>query len=256
LSSAEVDLCSPAAVDQLAGILRKDDALVFASCITPDKSKDIHATIRNLLMGEHVCAALQRSGCAHVVYLSSDAVYADSESLVRENSRCEPSTLYGLGHLTRERMVRVTAEACKIPWLIARPTLVYGKGDTHNSYGPNRFLRQIADVGVVKLFGNGEEQRDHVHIDDVTDLLALCLQRRSTGVVNLATGTSTSFGEVARRCIAGCGQEARIEHLPRSGPITHRQFDVANLIKAFPAWRFTTLSMGLPGVSAKSATAA
>lgn len=256
LSSADVDLCSPAAVEQLTDVISKGDAIVFASCITPDKGKDIRTTMRNLAMGENVCAAIQRSGCAHVVYLSSDAVYADGESLVREDSRCEPSTFYGLAHLTRERMVRATADACKVPWLIVRPTLVYGRGDTHGSYGPNRFFRQIADAGVIKLFGDGEEQRDHVYIGDVAEVLALCLRRRSAGIVNLATGVSTSFGDVAKMCAARSRKPVTIERLPRSGPITHRHFDVSNLIKAFPAWRFTPLAAGLSSVVAEQVAAA
>jgi len=245
VSSKDVDLAAPAAVEQLKGMLHKEDAVVFASCLTPDKGKDIRTAMRNLAMGEHTCAALQAVGCAHVVYLSSDAVYADSESLVREDSRCEPSSLYGLAHFTRERMVRGTAEAMKTPWLIVRPTLVYGEGDTHNSYGVNRFVRQLRDTGVIKLFGKGEEQRDHVHVTDVARFLALCLRHRTTGILNLATGTSTSFREIAETCLRSSPKPGVIECLPRSGAITHRHFDVSAALRAFPQLRFTSLPEGV-----------
>jgi nucleoside-diphosphate-sugar epimerase len=247
LSSADIDLASAGAAEQLAALLRKDDAVVFASCLTPDKGKDIRTAMRNLAMGEQVCAALQRVPCAHAVYISSDAVYADSESLVREDSRCEPSTLYGLGHLIRERMVRVTAEACGIPWLVLRPTLVYGADDTHNSYGPNRFARQARDAGAIKLFGNGEEKRDHVFVGDAARLLGLCLRRRSSGILNLATGVSASFLEVAELCVALGRRPVALERLPRGGPITHRHFDVSALVRAFPAFAFTQLRDGIAG---------
>jgi nucleoside-diphosphate-sugar epimerase len=245
LSSRDVNLCAAWAGESLARLLHKDDALVFASCLTPDKGKDIRTTMRNLAMGEQVCAALQAVPCAHVVYVSSDAVYADSESLVREDSRCEPSSLYGLAHLTRERMIRVTAEASQTPWLIVRSTLVYGAGDTHNSYGPNRFARQVQQAGVIKLFGNGEEKRDHIHVDDVARLLALCLQHRTSGILNLTTGTSTSFLEVANLCLQYSRKSVTLEHLPRSGPVSHRHFDISALARAFPAWTFTPLREGL-----------
>src|SRR5258707_254376 len=84
LGSRNVDLTSPESVEILKGKLRPDDTLVFASCLTPDRGKDIRTTMKNLAMGEHVCAALQAVPVAHVVYISSDAVYADSETLVRE----------------------------------------------------------------------------------------------------------------------------------------------------------------------------
>jgi nucleoside-diphosphate-sugar epimerase len=245
LSSAKLDLSDAGAGERLAALLRPDDALVFTSCVTPDRGKDIRTAMRNLSMGEQVCAALRKAPCAHLVYLSSDAVYADSEALVREDSRCEPSSLYGLAHFTRERMVRLTAEECRTPWLIVRPTLVYGADDTHNSYGPNRFARAVLRGEPIKLFGQGEEKRDHVHVGDAARLLGLCLRRRSTGILNLATGTSTSFREVARLVAEAAGRPGPLEHLPRAGAITHRHFDVTTLARAFPGFTFTPLRLGL-----------
>ena len=245
LSSADIDLCAAGAAERLAALLREDDALVFASCLTPDKGKDIRTGMRNLAMGEQVCAALQRTPCSYVVYISSDAVYADSESLVGEDSRCEPSTLYGLAHLTRERMIRMTAEAGGMPWLVVRPTLVYGADDSHNSYGPNRFARQARDTGAIKLFGNGEEKRDHIHVGDVARLLALGLQHRSSGILNLATGVSASFRDVAELCVGLSQRPVKIERQPRGGSVTHRHVDVSALARAFPAFAFTPLRAGV-----------
>src|SRR5262249_50249139 len=245
LSSTDLDLTAAGAGAKLAGILRPDDTLVFASCLTPDKGKDIRTAMRNLAMGEQVCAALQAAPCHHVIYVSSDAVYADEESLIREDSRCEPSTLYGLGHLTRERMMRVTADGARIPWLILRATLAYGADDSHNSYGPNRFARQAREAGVIKLFGHGEEQRDHIHVEDVVRLMGLCLRHRSAGILNLATGNSTAFGDITAWCAASSPRPVTIEHLPRGGPVTHRHFDVSALARAFPGFAFTPLRDGI-----------
>jgi nucleoside-diphosphate-sugar epimerase len=101
------------------------------------------------------------------------------------------------------------------------------------------------ETGVIKLFGEGEEKRDHIHVDDAARLIALCLRRRSTGILNLATGVSTSFGEVARLCSACAGRPVAIESLPRGGPVTHRHFDVSVLARAFPAFAFTPLREGV-----------
>ena len=38
---------------------------------------------------------------------------------------------------------------------ILRPTLIYGFGDTHNSYGPNRFFNQIIEKREINIFGEG-----------------------------------------------------------------------------------------------------
>ena len=56
------DIATVAALARLPILLRKDDALVFASCVTPDKGKDLRTAMKNFAMGEHVGTALQAAG--------------------------------------------------------------------------------------------------------------------------------------------------------------------------------------------------
>jgi len=242
LGSADVDLSQPAAVEKLLSLVREGDALVFASALTPDKGKDTRTEMKNLAMGEHVAAVVEKVKFSHIVYISSDAVYADDANPVRETSCASPTTLYGLMHLMRERMILVAAQ--KTPVMIVRPCAMYGAGDTHNSYGPNRFMRTAVKDRKIQLFGEGEEQRDHLHVEDCAKLVELCLQQRATGVLNAATGHSVSFMEVAQLA-AGIVGNVEVKGQPRSGPVTHRHFDVTELIKRFPTFRFTPLTEGL-----------
>ena len=242
VGSAEVNLLEPTSVEKLRRIVRDGDALVFASALTPDKGKDVRTAMKNLAMGEHVAAVVEAVKFSHVIYISSDAVYADDANPVRETSCPCPSTLYGLMHLMRERMMLVAAQ--KTPVLMLRPCAMYGAGDTHNSYGPNRFMRTALKDRQIQLFGQGEEQRDHLHVNDCARLIELCLQQRTAGVLNAATGQAVSFMEVAQ-LVAGIVGDVTVKGQPRSGPGTHRHFDVTGLIKAFPTFRFTPLEEGL-----------
>ena len=70
-------------------------------------------------------------------------------------------------HLTREVMLRNEFSG---PLTFIRPTLTYGIDDPHNGYGPNRFRRLAADGKDLVLFGEGEEQRDHVAVADIAEL--------------------------------------------------------------------------------------
>ena len=244
LSSRDVDLTAPSAVDALAGRLKPDDSLVFVSALTPDKGRDIATMMRNLRMAEYVCAAVAKAPCAHVVYVSSDAVYVDDANPVRETSCASPSSFHGTMHLVRERMLLETTRAAKVPLAILRPSLLYGPGDTHNGYGPNRFVRTALADRKITLFGGGEEKRDHVFIDDVSRIIELVLRRRSGGVLNIGTGNAVSFREVADVIASTIGGVA-IEHSPRANPITHRHFDTTAIASAFPAFRFTPIAGGL-----------
>lgn len=248
LSSAQVDLSDGACIEALRGAVGRDDALVVASAITPDKGRDVATMMKNLTMGAHLSAFLARYPCSHVVYISSDAIYEDGANPVGESSCCNPSSFHGLMHLARERMLAHTLRDSETPFLALRPSLLYGSGDTHNGYGPNRFLRTSAAEGKIILFGRGEEKRDHVFVQDLSRLIGICLAYRAAGTLNVASGVSTSFYHVARLTAEVCeveGCTVRIECLPRQQPITHRHFDTVSTLRAFPAFTYTPLRAGI-----------
>src|SRR5262249_40476992 len=149
---------------------------------------------RNLAMVRAVCEATRNVALAQLVYASSDAVYSFDTALISEETPAVPLDLYGVMHRARELVLAAEAKA---PLAILRFTAVYGTGDTHNSYGPNRFLRQALKDGRIALFGNGEETRDHLYIDDAVDLVLKAITHGSTGLINLASGSSVPFRAVA-----------------------------------------------------------
>ena len=242
LSSDTLDLTVPEAEDRFAGLLKADDVILMLSAITPDKGRDAVALMKNLAMAKAVCGAMAKVSVAHVVYISSDAVYPFDRALVNEESPAAPIDLYGSMHRTREIMFE---GATKAPVAVLRPTLIYGAGDTHNSYGPNRFRRQFSKDGKVTLGGNGEETRDHIFVGDVADLIIRILRHRSAGRLNLATGQSVSFLDLAKLVAAHAGKPVEIVPTSRTGGITHRAFDVTACRKAFPEFVFTPLEKGL-----------
>lgn len=244
-SSKEIDLTSPACVSQLREVARADDVLVVVSALTPDRGRDIATMVKNIRMGEHICEFLAASRCSHVVYISSDAVYAEDAHPVRESSCADPTSFHGLMHVVRERVLQATAKTSGIPLMIVRPAAIYGPGDTHNSYGPNRFVRTAKSEGRIKLFGNGEEKRDHVHIRDVVSLVTACLESRAKGTLNIATGQAVSFLQVAQTIAELGGGTVAIDTSPRQSEITHRHFDITELIQAFPSFQFIRLIEGL-----------
>jgi UDP-glucose 4-epimerase len=249
-TSADLDLTAPDAATKLAGWLQPQDALVFLSALTPDKGRDIATSMRNLRMGEAVATALQAQPVAHLVYLSSDAVYSFDSGLVSEASPAAPVDLYGVMHRARELMLQ---QSFRGPLAILRSTLVYGVADTHNSYGANRFRRMAQKDRKIPLGGRGEETRDHVLIDDVVALIREVLRHRSHGLLNLATGQSVTFDELARQVAALFSPAAEVIHTPRQSPITHRHFDSAARRRSFPEFRFTPLAEGLKRVHDEAA---
>src|SRR6185436_5604212 len=148
-------------------------------------------------------------------------------------------------HLAREVMFRVEVPS---PLAILRPSLLYGAADPHNGYGPNRFRRQAQLGEDIVLFGEGEERRDHVCVDDLAEIAAQVLFHKSKGEINVATGEVHSFRDIAGRVVRLSGKAVAVKGSPRSGPMPHnghRPFEIAACRKAFPDFRYMTLEEGL-----------
>lgn len=243
ITRQDIDLLSGDAAEQLASRLRQSDTLVMIAAQAPVKTNSM--LIDNLRMMAAVCTALGSVPVEHVIYVSSDAVYADGGTPLSETSCAHPASLHGVMHIARETML---ANACKGALCILRPTLIYGATDPHDGYGPNRF-RRLANRGEeIILFGEGEERRDHVYIDDVAEIITCCVVHKSEGVLNVATGTVTSFREIAEKVAAMAPKTPAIRTLPRTGPMPHRgyrAFDASSTNRAFPDFRYTPLEIGL-----------
>jgi nucleoside-diphosphate-sugar epimerase len=240
------DLLKENSFRDLADLLRPDDTLVFASAKAP--VKNVAMLRENIVMAEAVCAALRAKPVAHVVYISSDAVYQDSPQPLSESSCAEPASLHGAMHLTRE-VARKSEYAG--PLAIVRSTLVYGLDDPHNGYGPNRFRRLAAEGKEIVLFGEGEERRDHVDVEDVAALVSLIVAHRSSGIVNAVSGQVVSFRELAEFAASEFAPRVAVKGSPRNGPMPHdgyRPFQPSAALKAFPGFRFKSWRDGLSAV--------
>jgi UDP-glucose 4-epimerase len=244
LTRKEVDLLASDAAERLSALLRPGDAVVAVAARAP--CKDMRMMVDNMVMTRAMVDTLARTPVAHVVNISSDAVYADEPVPLNEATPAAPTSLHGAMHLAREIAFVSTVKAP--PLAILRPSLLYGAADPHNGYGPNRF-RRLANAGDdIVLFGEGEERRDHVLIEDVAEIILRVLERRSAGTLNIATGAVHSFRDVAERVVAAASRNVDIKGSPRGGPMPHngyRPFDVTACRAAFPDFNYTPLADGI-----------
>ena len=237
LSRNDIELLDEEAGSKLTDLVKPTDTLIVISAEAP--CKDAAMLIRNVQMMAGVCEAISRTQPAHIIYVSSDAVYADSMEPLNETSSAEPTSM------PREIMLKETTE---FTLTILRPTLIYGIDDPHNGYGPNRFRRLVADGKEIILFGEGEEQRDHVLVDDVAELIRLIAWHKSKGILNAATGTVTSFKRIAEMMVNFSEKPVTIKSSLRLGAMPHngyRPFNPTATRKAFPKFEYTNLSDGL-----------
>jgi UDP-glucose 4-epimerase len=239
LSSVDLDLRDAAQLEALDPVVGPGTVVYAASALTPDRGATLGPLSDNLTMVVNLARYLVQHPPRLCVFFSSDAVYAMGEAPVSEDSPHDLSTAYALAKYAGERLLQQAAADGGFPLLALRPTGVFGPGDTHNSYGPNRFVRSAKADRVIRLFGGGEERRDHVFIDDLARLSMELGAAGVAGMFNVATGTSRSFASIAAEVQRLSPEPVAIEELPRRSAITHREFDVSRLRQALPRFQFT-----------------
>jgi UDP-glucose 4-epimerase len=246
LSSRAVDLRQAEALRPLEDVIDRDAIVIFASTITREKGDTPQTLLDNVAMAANLGAFVEQHPPARLVCFSSDAIYPMQDRAVSEDTPVAPGgTFYAIAKYGAECVLRKSAEAKGIPLLVLRPTAVFGPGDTHNSYGPNAFLRAAVRDRTVRIFGQGEERRDHLYIGDLVRAVKALVDAGVDGTFNLATGVSRSFADVAGAIRRIVPFELEISYQPRRAPITHREFDVARLVRQLPGFQFTGFDQAL-----------
>ena len=247
LSSKEADLLTEKGVLTLKNTLYNNDKIIFISALAPCVDKEMLE--KNLLMMTNFIKAITNINLKNILYVSSDAVYEDSLGLISENNNRIVSNYHGNMHIKREKNITKYCDYNNINLTIIRPTLVYGPGDTHNGYGPNKFIRDLNAGNDINLFGKGEEKRDHIYIDDVVNVINHCIINNITGNITLATGKVISFFEIAKiTCKTKNVSIDKIKFNKRKGVMPHngyRAFDVDKLKKTVKSLKFTNIEVGI-----------
>src|SRR3546814_15354495 len=96
------------------------------AALTPDKGRGIGPLDSNMRMMATLCAACEAVPPAHLVYISSDAVYPMKDGLVSEATPAEPTDLYSAMPITRCLLANAPVPA---PLAVLPPTLTY-RADT------------------------------------------------------------------------------------------------------------------------------
>ena len=169
-----------------------------------------------------------------LLYASSASVYGGG-SVFREAREHEaPLNVYGYSKFLFDQYVRRVLPDRTAPIVGFRYFNVYGPREKHKGRMASvarHFFDQYRAEGRVKLFegsggfGNGEQQRDFVHVDDVVAANLWFLDRpEASGIFNLGTGQAQSFNAMAAAVINAIdaregGPRRNLEELVKTGAI-------------------------------------
>jgi len=145
------------------------------------------------------------------VYASSAAVYGAGPAFKEERRYEQPLNVYGYSKFLFDQYVRKLISNSNSQIVGLRYFNVYGPNEAHKGRMASvafHAYNQFRDEGRVKLFvgsdgyGDGEQQRDFVHVDDCVAVNLWMLERRDvSGIFNCGTGRAQTFNDVAAAVI-------------------------------------------------------
>jgi nucleoside-diphosphate-sugar epimerase len=181
----------------------------------------------------NVLLAARDGGVRRVMYASSCAIYGDDPSLPkREEMAPRPLSPYALQKYVGERYCHLWSSLYRVETVSLRYFNVFGPRQDPNSHyaaAIPRFVEALIEGRPPVVFGDGEQSRDFVYIDDVVraNLLAMSARHLYGDVVNVAGGRSLSINELLAILKNVLGSKILPDHEePRIGDVRHSLGDI------------------------------
>ncbi|ELY67282.1 NAD-dependent epimerase/dehydratase family protein [Natrinema versiforme] len=213
-----------------ADIVFHEAALVSISQSVEDPRASHDRNVRGTL---EVLEAARRCD-ARVVLASSAAIYGHPDAVpIPETHPADPTSPYGLDKLALDEYARLYHELYGLETVALRYFNVYGPGQPVNDYSGviNIFLERARNDDPLTVFGDGEQTRDFVHVDDIVRANVLAATGDVAGeAYNVGTGRRVTINELADMIVRHSESDAAVVHdEPREGDIRHSCADISKI---------------------------
>lgn len=195
----------------LASLLPHCGTVVHLASGTTPGSSARHPELEtgNMALTLHLLSLLQMQPPTHLIFFSSGGtVYGNPAVIpVTEDSPLTPLSYHGAGKVAQEVLFR-TLTLSDHAVTVLRPSNAYGPGQTlRQGFGLIRTLLAHARMGsTLEIWGDGENVRDYIYIDDVVDsTLRLIRLPQDCGTYNLGSGEGHSINQVRAVVEQVCG---------------------------------------------------
>lgn len=149
-----------------------------------------------------------------VVYASSSSIYGDSEKIpITEESPRKPINPYGETKLQDEILAeKYSKDGTKVIGL--RYFNIFGRGQTGSYAGViTQFIRKISKKEELRIFGDGKQVRDFIHVTDIAKANLVAMQSEiKFGFFNIGTGKPTTINDLANIMIEVSGKKLNVKH--------------------------------------------
>ncbi|NQW17472.1 MAG: GDP-mannose 4,6-dehydratase [Chloroflexi bacterium] len=221
----DVDICD----ENLLGVIEEISpdivyhlaAQISVSVSTREPVEDARVNVMGFL---NLLEALRATTLPRFIFSSTGgAIYGEPDrNPVSETDPCRPESPYAASKLAAEGYLGTYKAAYGLDYSIVRLGNVYGpRQEPHGEAGVIAiFARAMLARDQVKIFGDGEDERDYVYVSDIVEGFLKAAEKGGSTVYNLGSGIGTNVNELASRLIALTETSVSPEYgAPRAGDI-------------------------------------
>jgi len=185
---------------------------------------NVHGTL-------NVLESARTHGVKKVVISSSAAIYGDNPVVPKIESMVpEPKSPYAITKLDAEYYAKMYTSEFAAPVVCLRYFNVFGPRQNPKSQYAAAvpiFIDKAIRNQDMTIYGDGEQTRDFVFVEDVVAANVLAARSAATGVYNIACGGRITINDLARTIIALTKSSSTIIHAgERAGDVKHSQADI------------------------------
>lgn len=206
------------------------DTRVIDSIEKPFKNFTINVTgTLNLLM------AMREAGVQTIINASTGgAILGEVPPPVCEDMVPSPQSPYGASKLAIEGYLSAFSASYNIKACSLRFSNVYGPRSWHKGSVVAAFMKNILRGESLQVFGDGEQTRDYVHVEDLCRGIIQAITSGKSGVYQLGTGCPTSINQLIATISNVTNRQLKVAYLPhRQGEILHTYCNITKAKESF-----------------------
>ena len=139
---------------------------------------------------------------AKFIYISTGgAIYGEPQYLpADENHPVRPECQYGISKHTVEHYLYLYNLHYGLKYTVLRYPNVFGpRQNPKGEAGVNAiFIHQMLEGTTPTIFGDGEQLRDYIYIDDIVDSNIAAMDHGDNEIINIGSGVGTSVNDIYR----------------------------------------------------------
>lgn len=201
----------------------------------------------------NVCEHMLKAGIKRVVFASSAAIYGNNGegSAIDEDTPKSPLTPYASDKLSSEYYLDFYRREHGLEPVILRFFNIFGpRQDPSSPYSGviSIFTARAMVQKPVAIFGDGEQTRDFVYVQDLVSILVQAVEASEPqpGAVNVGLSRSTSLNDLITELGSATGHPLTVTHqASRQGDIRHSRANNTRLLERFKLPAPTSIGDGL-----------